>query len=69
MLRFNKMSFYFADTIEREDKGVKGGPKTRWRREDKGYFMDNCIVLTIIIEYSSTFKGLCPLETRWDDSS
>jgi len=31
---------YFADTIERGDSGVKGGPKTGWRF---GYFLDNSI--------------------------
>jgi hypothetical protein len=29
ILRFNQMSLYFADTTERGDRRVKGGPKTR----------------------------------------
>jgi hypothetical protein len=29
---------YFADTTERGDRGVKGGPKTKW---EQGCFTDN----------------------------
>jgi hypothetical protein len=36
---------YFADTIERGDRGVKGGPKTGWRQGYFTYFTDNSIEL------------------------
>jgi hypothetical protein len=53
---------YFADTTERGDRGVKGGPKRGWRQ---GYFTDNSngsqgLNLLLDILFHPGFVKPCP---------
>jgi len=44
---------YFADTTERGDGGLKGGPNTGWRQ---GYFKDNSIIKKSFKEVSDFYN-------------
>jgi hypothetical protein len=45
---------YFADTTERRDRGVRGGPKTEWRQGYCTLFSPDCLVDYFVFEGSHT---------------